>query len=103
MRDRGILLEPYLDHGVLARMCEEVGVSLEDLDPSGAGPTQVPDQNPRLPKEYKYRVCGFFYIMYRRFSYDAIQLNVLPRSTLASATLKRYIVEQKRAFMLKRD
>lgn len=41
MRDRGIVLDPYLDHGVLARVCQEVGVPVEELDPSGAGPAQV--------------------------------------------------------------
>lgn len=41
MRDRGIVLDPYLDHGVLARVCQEVGVPVEELDPSGTGPAQV--------------------------------------------------------------
>lgn len=41
MRDRGIVLDPYLDHGVLARVCQEVGVPVEELDPSGAGRAQV--------------------------------------------------------------
>lgn len=41
MRDRGIVLDPYLDHGVLVRVCQEVGVSVEELDPSTAGTAQV--------------------------------------------------------------
>lgn len=41
MRDRGIVLDPYLDHGVLVRVCQEVGVPLEELDPSSAGAAQV--------------------------------------------------------------
>lgn len=41
MRDRGIVLDPYLDHGVLVRVCQEVGVPVEELDPSSAGPAQV--------------------------------------------------------------
>lgn len=41
MRDRGIVLDPYLDHGVLVRVCQEVGVPVEELDPSSAGATQV--------------------------------------------------------------
>lgn len=41
MRDRGIVLDPYLDHGVLVRVCAEVGMPLEELDPSAAGPAQV--------------------------------------------------------------
>lgn len=41
MRDRGIILDPYLDHGVLVRVCQEVGVPVEELDPSSAGAAQV--------------------------------------------------------------
>lgn len=41
MRDRGIVLDPYLDHGVLVRVCQEVGVPVEELDPSSAGAAQV--------------------------------------------------------------
>lgn len=41
MRDRGIVLGPYLDHGVLVRVCQEVGVPVEELDPSSAGVAQV--------------------------------------------------------------
>lgn len=36
MRDRNIMLDPYLDHGVLVRVCEEIGVPVGKLDPSPA-------------------------------------------------------------------
>lgn len=48
MRDRGIVLDPYLDHGVLVRVCEEVGVPVEDLEPSSAAPGQVCRMPPSL-------------------------------------------------------
>lgn len=41
MRDRGIVLDPYLDHGMLVRVCKEVGVPVEELDPTTASPAQV--------------------------------------------------------------
>ncbi|CAN0099903.1 unnamed protein product, partial [Scytosiphon promiscuus] len=41
MRDRGIVPDPYLDHGVLVRVCQEVGVPVEELDPSSARPAQA--------------------------------------------------------------
>ena len=41
MRDRGIVLDPYLDHEMLVRVCEEVGVPVAELDPSTATPAQV--------------------------------------------------------------
>lgn len=41
MLDRGIVLDPYLDHGILVRVCAEVGVAAEELDPSASGPGQV--------------------------------------------------------------
>lgn len=41
MRDRGIVLDPYLDHGVLVRVCQEVGVPIEELDPSSVRPAEV--------------------------------------------------------------
>ena len=46
MRDRGIVLDPYLDHGVLVRVCQEVGVPVEELDPSSAGAAQVSPCDP---------------------------------------------------------
>ena len=41
MRDRGIVLDPYLDHDMLVRVCKEVGVPVEELDPSSSARAQV--------------------------------------------------------------
>lgn len=41
MRDRGIALDPYLDHGVLLRVSQEVGISLEELGSHDSGARQV--------------------------------------------------------------
>lgn len=41
MRERGIVLDPHLDHGTIVRICAEVGVRVEELDSSSAGPAQV--------------------------------------------------------------
>lgn len=41
MRDRGIVLDPYLDHGVPVKVCEEVGVPVDELDPSSRARAQV--------------------------------------------------------------
>lgn len=40
MRDRGIVLDPYLDHAMIVKVCQEIGVPIEQLDPT-SGPAQV--------------------------------------------------------------
>lgn len=59
MRDRGIVLDPYLDHGVLVRVCAEVGVPVEELDPSSAGVAQVSTVGapPNCPEELDICYC----------------------------------------------
>lgn len=59
MRDRGIVLDPYLDHGVLVRVCQEVGVPLEELDPSSAGAAQVSPSTERAMLREAHNGIGY--------------------------------------------
>ncbi|CAM9286859.1 unnamed protein product [Discosporangium mesarthrocarpum] len=53
MRERGIVLDPYLDREVVSRVCEEIGIAVEELDPSMGehGRTQGDDDDDEVGED----------------------------------------------------